>query len=182
MLTVQPRSDSFVSASFEVATSPRSSFFTPELTGTSTNLFVSVFFSRSRSPRQLLSSRQKKTWDRDGATSNYFLSTFGRSPRTSVCACEVSYAPSLSQALHLLNGNTVHGKIKKGGVVPALLEAHGDAEAVIEELYLRCLSRPPTDTERCELGDAVAAVENEREALEDVFWALLNSKEFIFNH
>ena len=44
----------------------------------------------------------------DGATTDYFLTTFGRSPRETVCACDVRTEPTLSQALHLLNGDTVH--------------------------------------------------------------------------
>src|SRR5690606_20848643 len=47
----------------------------------------------------------------DGRTSNYFLTTFGRSPRETVCATEAKTEPTLSQALHMLNGNTIGGKI-----------------------------------------------------------------------
>ena len=50
----------------------------------------------------------------DGATSDYFLTTFGRSPRETVCACDVHSEPTLSQALHLLNGDTVQQKIRAG--------------------------------------------------------------------
>ena len=59
----------------------------------------------------------------DGATSTYFLTTFGRATRETVCSCEVKMEPTLSQALHLLNGDTVNGKIQQGGVVPRLLAA-----------------------------------------------------------
>ena len=55
-------------------------------------------------------------------------------------------------------------------------------EAVVEELYIRCLSRPPTDVESAEINALLDAEEDKKAALEDVFWALLNSKEFIFNH
>jgi hypothetical protein len=117
----------------------------------------------------------------DGSTGNYFLRTFGRSPRSTVCACEVSFAPSLSQALHLLNGDTLQKKISGGGVVKALLDAGATPEAVIDDLYLRCLSRPPSDEERAELMAHVSS-EDPRGSLEDVFWALLNSREFLFQH
>jgi hypothetical protein len=53
----------------------------------------------------------------DGNTANYFLTTFGRASRTTVCSCEVKTDPNLSQALHLLNGNTVQNKVEQGGLV-----------------------------------------------------------------
>ena len=64
----------------------------------------------------------------DGATSDYFLTTFGRSPRETVCACDVRNEPTLSQALHLLNGDTVQNKIREGRRDRALAggkEKHG---------------------------------------------------------
>ncbi len=57
----------------------------------------------------------------DGATSTYFLTTFGRATRETVCSCEVKMEPTLSQALHLLNGDTVNGKIAQGGVIKKLM-------------------------------------------------------------
>ena len=83
----------------------------------------------------------------DGNVNNYFLTTFGRATRGTVCSCEVRTEPNLSQALHLLNGDATQGKISNGGVVKKLLAQHKDATKVIEELYLRCLSRAPTEKE-----------------------------------
>jgi hypothetical protein len=121
----------------------------------------------------------------DGNTSNYFLTTFGRATRATVCSCEVKMEPNLSQALHLLNGDSVHQRINQGKIVPKLLEEKKTPAEIIEQLYLTTLSRPPTQGERDYLLEGVAK-ETEpakvREVLEDVFWALLNSKEFIFNH
>jgi hypothetical protein len=119
----------------------------------------------------------------DGADGGVFLSTFGRAPRSSVCACEVSDSPSLSQALHLVNGPTVHEKVVRGGVVAALLKGgFGDAE-VIDALYARALSRAPAEAERATLVAVVAeAGEARAAALEDVFWALVTSNEFLFQH
>ncbi|NOZ40420.1 MAG: DUF1553 domain-containing protein [Planctomycetes bacterium] len=119
----------------------------------------------------------------DGRASNYFLTTFGRSKRETVCACEAKAEPTLSQALHMLNGNTVHQKIAQGGLVKKWLAAKKTSAEVIDEIYLRCLSRPPTDEERDRL---VATLPTEKpnleSALQDVFWAVLNSREFLFNH
>jgi hypothetical protein len=119
----------------------------------------------------------------DGRTANYFLTTFGRATRETVCSCEVQMEPNLSQALHLLNGDTVSKKIQSGGVVKRLLKEKRTPDQVVDELYLRCLSRSPTPAELAKLSEAISAAGPDREAaLNDVFWALLNSKEFIFNH
>ncbi len=121
----------------------------------------------------------------DGNTSNYFLTTFGRATRATVCSCEVKMEPNLSQALHLLNGDTTHRRIRQGKLVEELLAEGKTPAEVIDRLYLTTLTRHPTDIEREKLLAAVAEAEKPpqvRETLEDIFWALLNSKEFIFNH
>ncbi len=121
----------------------------------------------------------------DGNTSNYFLTTFGRATRATVCSCEVKMEPNLSQALHLLNGETTQKRIRDGKLVETLLSEKKTPAEVITNLYLMVLSRQPTDVEREKLLAAVAGQKEPakvREVLEDVFWALLNSKEFIFNH
>ena len=118
----------------------------------------------------------------DGKTSTYFLTTFGRATRETVCTCEVVMEPNLSQALHLINGNTTNDKIRQGKRVESLLNAGRDTGQVIDELYRAAFSRPPTPTERERLVTMVDSSEDKKQALEDVFWALLNAKEFIFNH
>jgi hypothetical protein len=118
----------------------------------------------------------------DGATSTYFLTTFGRASRQTACTCEVKMEPTLSQALHLLNGDTVNGKIRQGGLVRRLREAGKSPEEIIERLYITCLTRRPTDVEKSNLVALVAESDNAEKELEDVFWALLNSREFLFNH
>jgi hypothetical protein len=115
-------------------------------------------------------------------TFNYFLTTFGRSTRATACSCEVKTAPTLSQALHLINGETTSGKIVEGRVVPKLLAARKAPAAVAEELYLRCLGRAPTATEAERIAAKLAASTDKKQALEDLFWALLNTNEFLFNH
>jgi hypothetical protein len=116
----------------------------------------------------------------DGRTPNYFLTTFGRSTRNTACTCEVKVTPTLSQALHLLNGDTTTGKITQGKVIEKLLAAKKDPVAVAAELYLRCLGRAPTATETAKITKRLEAATDKKEALEDLFWALLNTNEFIF--
>lgn len=117
----------------------------------------------------------------DGRTSTYFLDTFGRAPRETVCDCEASTDPSLSQALHLLNGSSTNGKITQGKVVEELLKDATPAQA-LDRLYVRCLSRYPTEAEKADLLSAIESSPSPKEGLEDVFWAILNSREFVFNH
>ena len=123
----------------------------------------------------------------DGNTSSYFLTTFGRATRGTACSCEVKMEPNLSQALHLLNGDTVQEKIASGGVVKRMLDENRSAEQIVEEVYLRTLTRMPTERERTLLLEILqdpaaqdpAAIQRN---LEDSFWAILNSREFVFNH
>jgi len=118
----------------------------------------------------------------DGRSPNYFLTTFGRSNRESACSCEVKTTPTLSQALHLINGETTTGKIVDGKVVTKLLETTGDPVAVAEALYVRCLARKPTPGESGRIASKLASAPEKVNTLEDLFWALLNSNEFLFNH
>lgn len=118
----------------------------------------------------------------DGNTSTYFLTTFGRASRETVCSCEVKMEPNLSQALHLLNGDTLQAKIAQGGLVKELLDAQKSPEEIITSLYIRVLTRRPTQQELDGLVAIVQSSENPQQDLEDVFWALLNSREFVFNH
>ncbi len=118
----------------------------------------------------------------DGGASNYFLTTFGRSPRETACACEVSTDPTLSQALHMLNGPTVENKIRSGGAIKRLLDAGKKPEEVVAALYIRCLGRKPSVPEAQKLGALLQSEKDPVRALEDIFWALMNSREFMFNH
>jgi len=118
----------------------------------------------------------------DGQTPNYFLSTFGRSTRATACSCEVKTSPTLSQALHLLNGETTSGKIAEGQLIERLLQQHDDPLTVVRELYVRCLSREPSQAELEKIQARLEEQGDLQQSLTDLFWALLNSNEFVFNH
>ena len=118
----------------------------------------------------------------DGTVSNYFLTTFGRATRETVCACEVRLEPTLSQSLHLLNGETTGNRIKQGDLVGKRLTEKKTPPEILEEIYIRCLARKPTDLERQKIMALVDVETDKKKALEDAFWAVLNSREYMFNH
>ena len=118
----------------------------------------------------------------DPTLPSYFLSLFGRSPRVTACACERNGDVTLPQLLHLMNGDSVVQKVAstQGRLAKLLREKKADA-AVRDELFLAALGRLPTEAEKKTLQKELA--EGERaEVFRDLFWALLNSKEFSFNH
>lgn len=127
----------------------------------------------------------KATKIADGNTSTYFLSTFGRSTRQSVCSCEVKLEPNLSQALHLLNGDSVHKRIEQGKRIENLIKEKKTDTEIIKTIYLVALTREPTAKENAKLLSYFKDVKDAKvrtQVHQDIFWAVLNSKEYIFNH
>ncbi|MEZ6142422.1 MAG: DUF1549 and DUF1553 domain-containing protein [Zavarzinella sp.] len=118
----------------------------------------------------------------DGRVTNYFLSTFGRASRESVCSCEVKLEPTLSQSLHLLNGDATTQRIRQGNVTTKLLGTKRPDGEMIEYLYMKTLSRKPTKDELDKLTKILTAEGDKARFFEDLFWALMNSREFVFNH
>ncbi len=120
----------------------------------------------------------------DNRMPSYFFQVFGRPVRASVCECERSNEPSMVQALHLLNAPEITAKLMhRHGRARQLAASNRSPAELIEELYLTTVSRFPTEEERELMLQAFAAYGDDRQAaVEDVLWALLNSKEFVFNH
>jgi len=126
--------------------------------------------------------RADELFEGGARANNYFLKTFGLANRDSVHSSETRSEPTLAQALHLINGDTVEGKVAQSPVVTNLLKQNQPPESIINELYIRVLSRKPTDAEIKALLLSVAAKPADRQGYDDIFWALLNSSEFAFNH
>jgi hypothetical protein len=122
----------------------------------------------------------------DSAVASYFLKAFGRNDRDIACECERSVQPSMVQAMHLSNGDIINAKLAKPeSRVTKLLQAVGmDETKWVDEAFMLCLSRAPTQVEKAQFQSvfATAAAEDKRAALEDLFWALLTSREFLFQH
>ncbi|RCS53995.1 DUF1553 domain-containing protein [Bremerella cremea] len=124
----------------------------------------------------------------DSAVENYFLDAFGRNPRNIVCECERSAEPTMVQVLHISNGNTINEKLESPeSRVETLLQLRHNGqsdEAIVDEIYLSCFSRYPTAEKRKELLQFLTPVgsADERASLEDLFWGLMSTREFLFNH
>lgn len=121
----------------------------------------------------------------DTRTFSYFLKTFGRPEREKTCECERSSEPSMAQVLHIANGETVNQKLaSKESILTRALARNESPSSLVEQAYLRSLSRLPSTTELKRLSDELGRTSDSdrREALEDIYWALLSSKEFLFNH
>jgi hypothetical protein len=123
----------------------------------------------------------------DSKVVSQFLDAFGRPERIQTCSCERQQDSSVTQALHVNNGQTLNDKLrdKKSAVEAWLTEKIGDEEAV-RRVYLLALSREPTAAEMTKFKALLAEAASDtkatrREALEDLFWAVLSSKEFLFN-
>jgi hypothetical protein len=113
-----------------------------------------------------------------------FLATFGRpEQRKNACTCLRSDEATLSQVLHLVNGETIAGKLgREGSNLSRLLAAQSDDGRLVEELYVLVLNRLPYERERRVARDYLATATNRAEGAEDLMWALLSSQEFLFNH
>ncbi len=123
----------------------------------------------------------------DESFPSYFLDVFGRPQRISACECERVSEANLAQALHLLNSDEIQGKLARvGGRADQLAkDPRPDAEKV-DELFLSAFAHKPTPEQR-DLAlahiakHAAAPTNNKKIAYENILWALLNTKEFVFN-
>jgi len=121
----------------------------------------------------------------DTTYNSYFLDTFGRPLRVQACECERSSDPNLSQALNLLNGDVVNRKVLQadGRLTRLMRDPKLSDEMLVRTLYLVTFNRPPS-VEEVDSARAIFATSKTGRAVaaQDLFWGLLNSKEFLFNH
>ncbi len=119
----------------------------------------------------------------DESFGSYFLDVFGKPQRISACECERVSEANLAQALHLLNSDEIQGKVgRPGGRADVLAkDPRPDAEKV-EELFLWAFARKPNDEQRGKALEHITKnASNKKIAYENILWALLNTKEFIFH-
>jgi Protein of unknown function (DUF1553)/Protein of unknown function (DUF1549)/Bacterial Ig-like domain (group 2) len=128
----------------------------------------------------------------DTAVKSYFLTTFGRPVRQQTRESERTSVPTITQALHIINGETLNDKLRApGNSVDMLIRLGFSDQQIVDYFYLACFSRHPTDSERSILVHTLDSAEHERIVgvedsrritLIDMSWALLTSEEFMFNH
>jgi hypothetical protein len=119
----------------------------------------------------------------DGKLEDPFLKTFGRPARELACECERESDSNLSQALQLIGGATVNGKLRDDkGRMATLAKSSKSPEEITRELYLVALAREPNSTELAAAVAHLGAATDRRQAVEDLGWVLINSKEFLFRH
>jgi hypothetical protein len=119
----------------------------------------------------------------DESVGSYFLDVFGRPTRETPCECERPKEANLAQTLHLLNSGELQQKIVAGqGRIARLMKEKRPDSEIVDDVYLAAFSRLPTEKERTTVLDYVAKQTDKKAAWEDLVWAVLNSKEFLFNH
>lgn len=117
----------------------------------------------------------------DAEYPNYFLNTFAKPRRVSVCECERSPDANLAQTLHTINGDTVSKKIAdKNGRVAKLVAEKLPHDELVSELYLAALCRLPSQAELDASREFVDQSPSPEECYQDLLWALVNSKHFLF--
>jgi hypothetical protein len=119
----------------------------------------------------------------DPMTASNILDTFGRCTRAVGCSTIPTTPLSLRQSLLLIGGKVIEEKITSlNGYLASVLKLELEPEELVENLYFRTVCRPPTAEETSHWAAELKGATSEREAAEDLFWALLNSREFSFNH
>jgi hypothetical protein len=121
----------------------------------------------------------------DTKVASYFLKTFGRPDRDKTCECERAGEPSVAQVLHIANGDTLNQKLAaKTNRITNWIESDAAPEQIVEDAYLISLSRIPTPTEKTAFLEVLSHADEKekRRAIEDALWAVLSSREFLFNH
>jgi Protein of unknown function (DUF1553)/Protein of unknown function (DUF1549)/Bacterial Ig-like domain (group 2) len=121
----------------------------------------------------------------DSHTASYFLDAFGRPDRVQTCECERTNEPSMAQALHIANGDTLNMKLAaKDNRVDQLLASKQPSAKIIEEAYLTAVARRPTKVESKAMTAMLnsASAEDKRQVLQDILWSLMSARDFVFNH
>ena len=132
---------------------------------------------------QLAGVHKVRDRDEKPSAADRFLFAFGKPERLMTCECERSDSTTLSQALLLINGECIDDLLKQpDNLIGQLIAEDAGIDSAVTKLYLSALSRAPSSEELHNSRSIVAGSVDRRRGLEDVAWALLNAKEFVFRH
>ena len=134
-------------------------------------------------PPTILPAGAKAAQISDGDIDSTFLQLFGRPARDTCYEGERSADTSLRQSLHLIASGHVEGKVANSPRIQRLFQAKRADPEIVEEVYLATLSRFPKEEEKRKVVEYLAKNKDARvQAVQDLLWATLNSKEFLSNH
>lgn len=134
-------------------------------------------------PFTFLPEQQRSIELADGSITSAFLEMFGRPPRDTGLELERSNKTAPAQRLHFLNSSHVQRKLLEGPQIRRLIQSNRSEEDIAKQLYLTILSRFPTEAElRIVTKYSQSDVVRDREGLQDLAWALINSAEFLHRH
>jgi hypothetical protein len=121
----------------------------------------------------------------DSNVDSYFLKSFGRADRVQTCDCERTAEPSMAQAMNIANGDVMNHKLEaQGNVIDKLMSGRVSDAKIVDDAYLAALSRYPSENEKAGILAVLKGSDgaDRRKALEDFYWGLLSSNEFLFDH
>ncbi len=132
---------------------------------------------------QLAGVRRVRRRDKSPTDDDRFLMQFGKPGRLLSCECERSNETTLPHAMTLICGPPIQHRIEaKGNRLAKLADSELSDEELFDELYWAAISRAPNQEELEAMKKHIANSETRLIALQDIAWALINSKEFVFRH
>jgi hypothetical protein len=141
------------------------------------------YISRVPEPYTLLPAGHRAIQLTDGSIKTPFLEMFGRPPRDTAYESERSCETSMRQALYFINSRQLQAKIATSPSLRQLMRSGKSNPEIVEEIYLATLSRFPTDNEKQSVMEHIGKDKRTRnQAIQDFVWAIMNTKEFLFNH
>lgn len=141
------------------------------------------YLSRVPEPYTRLPSGTRATQISDGSIDSSFLKLFGRPPRDTPYESDRCHDTSMKQALYMINSSELENKVSRSGRISRLVKAKKTDAAIIDDIFLAALSRFPNKAEKAKALEYLEkGKRNRTQAVRDLMWAVLNTKEFILNH
>ena len=110
------------------------------------------------------------------------MPSFGQSHREFLADIDPKLEPNLVQTLHMINAPYINDKVRGGTTVDEAMKGAKDDDEMLHRLFVRVVGREPTSIERSKAFGVLAESKDKRDAVQDILWALVTSREFHFNH